>query len=142
MARISLSQQCNTGHRLSIKNDAKIDLVIQTFHNRPINRTTVHNPKFGISFFFARFPERLLFLSFPLPTRSAIFVGSKRIQTYRNVQLSIPSCRLLFFLPVHKIIIFIVHIFPLLFSSNISRLPIIILFSFHLPIRPRHRHNK
>jgi hypothetical protein len=33
----------------------------------------------------------VVFLAISLPTRTAIFVGSKRIQTYKIVQLSIPS---------------------------------------------------
>lgn len=75
--------------------------------------------------------------------KNTLFVGSKQIQTYRNVQLSIFSYLPFLFL-VHKINIFIVHIF---FSYNF--LPFHQLFSstyhypvflFHLPIPPRHRH--
>lgn len=101
------------------------------------HRTTVHNLKFGISFFFfARFSEWSMFLPFfPLPTRTAIFVGSKRIQTYRNVQLYIPSCLPLFLLSCIKSLFSLCIFSPLQLSSlfiNYSRLPIIILFSYLL----------
>lgn len=90
-------------------------------------------PKSGVYFFFVRFPEWSLFFPFSLGQNEF-----KLIELYNY-----PSHLSLYFSPVHKIIIFIVHNFPLQISSlfiNYPRLYLSLSCFSYLPIPFCHRH--